>query len=36
MRLATNLGNIISASDTIVVAIVASMGDALTSVAKKL
>jgi hypothetical protein len=36
MRLATNLQNIISASNSFVVAIAASMGDALTSVAKKL
>jgi hypothetical protein len=36
MRLATNLQNIVSASNSFVVAIAASMGDALTSVAKKL
>ena len=36
MRLATNLGDIVSASNSFVVAIAASMGDALTSVAKKL
>jgi hypothetical protein len=35
-RLATNLQNIVSASNSFVVAIAASMGDALTSVAKKL
>jgi hypothetical protein len=36
MGLATNLQNIISASNSFVVAIAASMGDALTSIAKKL
>jgi len=36
MRLATNLQNIISASNSLVVSSAASMGDALTSVAKKL
>jgi hypothetical protein len=36
MRLATNLQNIISASNSFVVAIAVSMGDGLTSVAKKL
>jgi hypothetical protein len=36
MRFATNLEDIVSASNSFVVAIAASMGDALTTVAKKL
>jgi hypothetical protein len=36
MKLATDLQNIVSASNSFAVAIAASMGGALTSVAKKL